>query len=400
MGRLRDYVVNRLGLEPAPALGRDIVHRDVLAQRHVEWLEGSGTMMSLYHTAIPAFWDSTYGQHYHGSPELAQKVWVANRCIQLNAQQIGSMPLLWHGPPAAQAAEAAGEKPTQPAWVSNPDPANYPNGISDAVFAAVHSMYGHGYVLLYVLAYYADGYPQFWTVLDTRETKVAWVNGRRQYKLGDTVLDASRVIQIDRDPSWRAHGTPALWAYAQLAYGLLAAGNQALSVQEGGTPLSVLKSTLPLDSDQAAELKQQWASGGTAGQPRILPPELDFVQPLSFSPAELALLDTQEFDAKAIAAAYGVPAVLLNMSLQGSLTYQNPAALGETWWRFELRTTAKRIADALSAQALPRGQWVNFKATDTILPLTELSDEDDPQLAAPVAPASPAQQPAPLVAVQ
>ena len=31
---------------------------------------------------------------------------------------------------------------------------------------------------------------------------------------------------------------------------------------------------------------------------------------------------------------------MLNMALQGGLTYQNPAALGEQWWRFELRPTA------------------------------------------------------------
>jgi hypothetical protein len=71
-------------------------------------------------------------------------------------------------------------------------------------------------------------------------------------------------------------------------------------------------------------------------------------------------------DAKAIATAYGVPSVLLNMALQGGLTYQNPAALGEMWWRFELRTTAKRGSRTRSARrCLPRGQWVCFDAADT-----------------------------------
>jgi hypothetical protein len=89
----------------------------------------------------------------------------------------------------------------------------------------------------------------------------------------------------------------------------------------------------------------------------------------------------------------------LNMALQGGLTYQNPAALGEMWWRFELRTTATRIANAFSAQLLPAGQWVTFDAADTFAPITELSEEDDPQ-ASQVAKASPAQQPErPLTAI-
>jgi hypothetical protein len=109
-------------------------------------------------------------------------------------------------------------------------------------------------------------------------------------------------------------------------------------------------------------------------------------------------LDTQEFNAKAIATAFGVPATLLNMALQGGLTYQNPAALGEMWWRFELRPTAKRVADALTAQMLPRGQWVWFDAADMFAPLSEQDTEDDPQLSQ-VAKASPAQQPLAPVAV-
>jgi phage portal protein BeeE len=128
-----------------------------------------------------------------------------------------------------------------------------------------------------------------------------------------------------------------------------------------------------------------------------LPPELDFT-PLSFNPSDLALLETQEFNAKAIATAYGIPAVLLNMALQGGLTYQNPAALGEMWWRFELRPTATRIANAFSAQMLPRGQWVSFDAADTFAQITDLSDDDDEQLSQ-VAKASPAQQLRPVAAI-
>src|SRR5262245_15936878 len=120
--------------------------------------------MSLWWSQIPAFWQNTYGtSSYLGSPDLAERVWVANRCIQLNAQQIGSMPLRWH--PGAEDPEAATTQ--EPAWVSNPDPNWYPNGIGDAVFATTGLLYKWGFAVLFVTEFYASGFPRFWTVLDS-----------------------------------------------------------------------------------------------------------------------------------------------------------------------------------------------------------------------------------------
>jgi len=105
----------------------------------------------------------------------------------------------------------------------------------------------------------------------------------------------------------------------------------------------------------------------------------------------MALLETQEWDARVLATAYGVPSVILNMALQGGLTYQNPVALMQMWWLTRLRTRSKRIMDALTAQLLPRGQWVSQDATDITIEGSQEA-EDDPQLSQ-VAKASPAQQP-------
>lgn len=349
-----------------------------------------GTNMSLFHSIIPSWWAEnglSSSGWVPGNAALADRVWVANRCIQLNAQQISSMPLHYHGPEP------------EPMWISSPDPNWYPNGVGDALFSIVALLYGWGFACLYVTDMYADGFPRTWTVLDSARLHVQVKDGRRLYKVpGGDDLDARRIIQIDRNPSMAATGTSALRAYWQVAWGLLAAGNQSMNVNQGGIPQTVLKSQRKLTKEQAEALQEQWVTRMTARSgPPVLPPELDF-KTISFNPADLALLDTQEFNARAIATAFGVPSVLLNMALQGGLTYQNPAALGEMWWRFELRPTATRIANALSAQMLPRGQWVDFDAADTFLPLDEMSGEDDTQLSQ-VAKASPAQQPRPLTAI-
>jgi len=370
-----------------------------VARRHdAEPLEG--TLMSLWNSQIPAFWESTYGTPWYGTASLSERVWVANRCIQLNAQQIASMPMTFNpGSPLDDAGAIRDTRP--PAWVSNPDPHWYPNGISDAVFAVVRQIYAYGFACLYVTEFYVTGFPRFWTVLDSGRLSITEDDrGDRLYKFEDAELDPDRVIQIDRNPSPAVHGTSALRAYGQQANAALAAGEQSLSVSAGGMPSFYLKAHKKIDDEQAEGIQLKFAqrTATRGGLPPVFPPDIDPMQ-LSINPSDLALLETQEFNARVIASAFGVPAILLNIPMTGGLNYQNPALLGEQWWRFELRPTAKRIADALSAQALPRGQWVNFEAEDTILPLVSDSDVDDPQLSN-VSQASPAQSaPATVTAI-
>lgn len=346
-----------------------------------------GTSMSLFHSVIPSWWESNVNDSWWPTPTLADRVWVANRCIQLNAQQISQMPLRFSVP---------GQ---EPAWISSPDPNWYPNGIGDATHFIVEQVYRWGFSCQYITDFYADGFPRTWTVLDSSRLSITEESGARVYKIGEEPLNARRVVQIDRNPGARLHGTPALTAYAQQAWGLLAAGNQSMTVSQGGIPKFYLKSERKLDKTQAEALQAQWmtAAGARNGAPPIIPPEITPTE-MSFDPAQMSLLETQEWNSKTLATAFGVPSVILNMALQGGLTYQNPAALGEMWWRFELRQIAKRIADAFTAQMLPRGQWVWFDAADTFAPLVEEDAEDDPQLSQ-VAKASPAQQIRPVTAI-
>jgi HK97 family phage portal protein len=372
-----------------PDIPEDLGRPDEPTLQRVEPEPLEGTNMSLYNSIIPNFWGANgllAGQNWMpGNAELAERVWVAERSIQLNAQQIAGMRLHLQG------AE------DEPAWVSSPDPNWFPNGIGDAIFKIVSQIYGWGFSCLYVTDYYSGGFPRTWTVLDSGRVTIEERGGRRVYKLGEAEIDPRRVVQIDRNPGG-LKGTPALRAYAQMAWGLMAAGNQSMTVSSGGVPMAVLKPQKKITAEQAANLQQQWAAAtaNRAGLPPVLPPDLEF-ETLSFDPKDLALLDTQRFDALAVAGAFGVPGFMHNLPLEGALIYQNPQALGEFWWRFELRPTAKRIADAFTAQLLPRGQWVWFDAADTILPLDEMSSEDDPQMSQ-VAKASPAQQTTPRLA--
>lgn len=348
--------------------------RDTLLGRDLDDpLEGTNS------TIWPAIanWRSEVGLDESGlwiSPSMSERIWVCERSIQLNAQQIASMPVRFHS--------SAGAGGFEPAWISNPDPNWYPNGIGDALFSMVRAIYGRGHVELLVTKRYANGFPSAWTPLDPDLVHISSEGGRRRYKLNDQELDPADVVQIDRNPGPALHGTSALRAFASIAWGVVSSGELARTFLSGGVPQSVLKSARRIDSTQAEALQAQWvtATSRRGGAPPVLPPEITF-ETLSIDPADLTLLESQEFGARALASAYGVPAVLLNIPMTGGLNYQNPALLGEQWWRFELRTTAKRISDAFSAQMLPRGNWVTLDASDTFAPITPESELDDPQLA-------------------
>jgi HK97 family phage portal protein len=312
---------------------------------------------------VSAFWDGMWGQTASllgvpWTPRLQDRVWVANRCLQLCAQQLASMPLRFFGG-------------YEPAWVANPDPVWYPNGIGDAVFAATWSMLGHGDAFLYVTDRYANGFPSAWTVLDPVPMNVQADGGRRSYRSSQVELDPDRVVQISRDPRGGLRGSSALSSYASPAWGMVGASELGRSmVSGGGVPNAVLKSSRKLSADQAAALQDQWVNArlrSGVGAPAVLPPEISFEQ-LSFNAEDLALLDVQQFDAKVIASAFSVPAFMLNLELAGGLTYQNPETLFEVWWRSELRPAAGRIQRALSANMLPRGSWVEFDARAVLAP--------------------------------
>lgn len=307
--------------------------------------------------AVSDFWDALSGQGY--SPRLLDRVWSASRCLQLNAQQIAKMPLRFTGT-------------YEPSWVSSPDPVYYPNGISDAVFAIVASIYAYGDAFLYVTSRYANGFPQGWTVLQPQSISVTLdERGERAYRSNEVPLDPDDVVQITRNPTGALRGTGALRAFAPHLYASIAASdlNQTL-VGPGAVPNAVLKSQRKLTEGQAEAIQAQWVTRTALrrGAPAILPPEIDFEQ-LAFSPKDLLLLDAQQFDARVICAAFGVPSFLLNIGIEGGgLLYQNPETLMETWFRVELAPVAGRISSALSATMLPRGASVSFDPSEALQP--------------------------------
>jgi HK97 family phage portal protein len=329
--------------------------RDIFWGPRVERQVGES---DLFNEQVSDFWANLGSTAGYSTSTLIERVWVANRCQHMNATAISTMPLRHYG----------GAR--EPAWVANPDPVWYPNGISDAMYSIVWSMYGFGDAFLYITSRYSDGYPSAWTVLDPESVTVNVENGTRRYRTHNAILNPQDVVQITRDPRpGSVRGTSAIKAYSSYTNGLLAAADLGrVMMGTGATPNAVIKSLRKIDEAQAARIQQNWMSATAArrGAPAVLGPDLSFEQ-LAFSPADLLLLDVQKFDAQVIANAYGIPAQLVNMALEG-LTYSTPVLALELWWRTELRTTAVRIASAMNSNMLPRGQYVEHDAREFLAP--------------------------------
>lgn len=290
------------------------------------------------------------------NPNLARRVGAVARCLQLVSQQIATLPLRFRGS-------------YQPLWVSDPDPVWFPGGFGDCAFAIVASIYGYGDAFLWVTSRYESGFPQTFTVLDPAAVTVKEEStGGRGYRVGNVDLDAADVLQISRTPG-SLRGTSALAAYAPNVAASAAASAYATDVfSGGGIPWAVLQPARRLDAEQAAELQAQWVARATArgAAPAVIPPDIAFKE-FAFNPRDLMLLESREWDAKQIAAAFGVPAFMLNLEQAGGLNYSNPEMLFETWWRSELYPTAHRVEANLSTW-LPRGSWVEFDPSALVGP--------------------------------
>jgi hypothetical protein len=311
---------------------------------------------SQFESQVAAFWSNMTGASGFSSPRLVENVWTANRCQHMNSNAISTMPLRHFGG-------------REPAWVANPDPAWYPNGIADALYAIVWSMYGWGDAFLYITSRYTTGYPSAWTVLDPAPMNVEVRDGLRRYRHHQQELNPQNVVQITRNPTGAERGTSAIKAYAPYTNGLLAAGDLTRVMMGTTVPQYALRPKRTVNEAQALALQNQWVSKTSTrgGAPPVLPPDMD-LEKLGFSPEELLLLGVQTFNSQVIATAYGIPAVLVNLPLEGGLNYQTPVLALELWWRSELRTTAGRITSALNSTMLPAGQYVEIDARDFLAP--------------------------------
>jgi HK97 family phage portal protein len=196
------------------------------------------------------------------------------------------------------------------------------------------------------------------------------LGGVRGYRSNGVDLDERDVVQVQRNPTGALVGDSALAAYWSNVESAAQAEAYAADVYAAtGVGRVALRSQRRLTAEQATDIQAQWmeAVSRRLGAPAILPPDLELLQTLTVTPKDMMLLESREWDARQIAAAFGVPAMLLNIAVAGGMVYQNPAMLFDLWWRSELMPTAIKLQEAMS-RMLPRGHFVEFDPSQTTRP--------------------------------
>lgn len=315
----------------------------------------------------PEDWQTPYsGDAYSGSGygrTLASRAGIAATCVDLNTRQLASFPV--YGLRNA-------EPFNLPAWADNPEPVIYSSWV-DFMHAATNSIEIRGEAFIYATGRYADGFPSRFVALNPDAVRIEWMNAGIEYLVDDVPIDSQDILHI-KYQSWpgRLHGiSPLEWSAGSVATSAALERYARNLSTRGGVPWAVLKANRNINRKQAQDAQNVWVESALRrdGAPAVLGTAFD-LQPLSFSPEQMALLGLREFDDRRICAAFGVPGYLVNVSMgQGTtVTYANASQLFNHHWTATLRPLANLISRAMSRWLLPHGSKIEFNPERYVQP--------------------------------
>jgi len=294
-------------------------------------------------------WDTQY-------QTLADTAWA---CLDLNSSVLATMPPYLTG--------AATSLPAD--WLNNPDPDLYASWEDFA--KALFWEYQLGEVFLVATAYYANGYPARFHVLEQWAVNAEMDGARRRYTVGgrDVTADTLHIRYRSRTGNARGEGPLDAGASRVIAAEVLTRYATNL-VSSGGIPPGTLEHPDELSADQAADLQNQWLTArlSSLGLPAVLSGGVKF-NTAAYSPTELALLELAQWNESRIAVLLGVPPFLVGLPSGGdSMTYSSVVSLFDYHWRAGLRPKAAAVCAAVAGWALPRGTGFEVNRDEYVRP--------------------------------
>jgi HK97 family phage portal protein len=155
--------------------------------------------------------------------------------------------------------------------------------------------------------------------------------------------------------------SPIQYAAESIGLGLGSERWAAKFYRDNAIPSGALTTDQHIRAEEARVLQEQWTVSHQ-GRRRIavLGGGAKF-QPITVSPTDAALLESQRFNVETIARIYGVPSEMLNGPTAGHEAYTSPEMRGTDFLTFTLRPWLLRIERAVSA-LLPSTQSAKFNA--------------------------------------
>lgn len=308
------------------------------------------------------------GYGYGRQSGLFGKTATAMTCVDLNSRQLGSFPVY--------GVKSDGSPFTLPDWATSPEPTLFESW-PQFVQQAVNSLLLRGEAITYVTGRYASPGPgqlgriARFTLLDPDAIEVELVDGRRVVSIAGKEVPPEDVFVVRyQSLPGRLRGiTPIEWAAGPLMTSAALESYAAGIANRGGIPWAILKNSRQVTSQQASDAQARWvaASARRDGAPAVLGNDWEF-ETVSLSPKDMMLLEVEEFSERRVAAAFGVPAYLVNVEMTSGLTYANASSIRDQHWSATLRTTANLLAAGWSRWLLPRGQRLEFSPDRYVQP--------------------------------
>lgn len=275
---------------------------------------------------------------------------VANRCVNLISDQIGSLPL--H-------AERNGEPIDTPNVLELPET---DRTRAEFMAALVTSLLINGNAYALVTQRDSLGFAQRLMLLDPEAVMVTVVGGQLQYRVAKGALNPEDVVHV-RNFTLPGHSVgygPLDYNRQAIAQSLAADQYAAGAYTTGAVPDGVLHSENEITKQQADDLKAAWIAGNGGRQrgPAVLSGGVKY-QPLEFSSVDMELLDSRRYNAIQTCTLFGVPPHLVGVPSQESKTYSNVQQDSQFFARFTLRPLAIKIEQAMST-LLPVDQRAVF----------------------------------------
>ena len=297
----------------------------------------------------------------------AMSVPTIARAQQLISSVIASMKLkmyteMWNG-------EEMEQIPLAPrSWLRRIDRVNTNNHI---LSWTVSDLLMFGRAFWYVTERTADGYPAAFTrlpaaMVTTRDQSglpagVWFAPSKSVYFNGGHINPDDLVQFLNGQPgivfsSSKAIATSIKLEDARFRNASSAIPAGVLQVQAGSEPLS---------SSELADLAASFNAARSTNQTAALSPEVHYIETAT-SPDKMLLVDSAEFQALEMSRVTGVPAYLLNLSMN-SYNYTNSQSARQDLWTFGCKQIAECITQTLSANnILPNNTCVEFDIDDFI----------------------------------
>lgn len=310
------------------------------------------------YTSAVLYTDPAGGWQMQVSQRAALAIDAVYRALAIYADLIGTMPVQ---------RLRGDERLPLPAFVQSP--AGIPVGWTDEVGQALWSLLLRGDTYARPTTWDSTGYPATFSVLDPDAVAVEQRRGVGLVYAWDT--DAGRVELANPDPTELLHirwqrppGSPCglgiVDSQSSTLAGAAATDRYQLDTMLSPTPPAVLTHPLRLKKAQAEALQDQWADsiGRSRAVPAVLSGGITY-QPLTLTPRDVQLIDSQRWNATKVATVFGLPPYLVGGSTGDSLTYSTVEGELTRLWTMALMPAATRLERAFGAWT-PYGQRLRF----------------------------------------